>query len=285
MELNAQVERLSDELEKVIEDYNKTGEQLKAARTAVDALNTRLAPLESKVEGARKQVGLMASAIYQRAGMSPTAILLTSESPMGFVSQLETLNHFAHGRQKEIIDFEIAKTEFDDERAKLDGALQEQVNHEKDLAAKKAKIQDDLNGLKAQRVKAGITSSVSPRLPAPGLPGTAGRAVDFAYGTVGANYVFGGEGPGYDCSGLTLMAWRSAGVSLPHNAASQFNATARIGRGELEPGDLVFSNGLGHVALYVGNDQVIHAPQPGQRVTRTSINQIGGLYGYGRVHS
>ena len=84
------------------------------------------------------------------------------------------------------------------------------------------------------------------------------------------------------CSGLTLAAWRAAGKSLPHNAAAQYSATARISRSSLRPGDLVFYRSLGHVGLYVGNNQIIDAPHEGAYVNVRSIN-IMPPYGYGRV--
>src|SRR3712207_9254748 len=81
---------------------------------------------------------------------------------------------------------------------------------------------------------------------------------------------------------LFRSAWRRAGKSLPHNAAMQWNATARISRAQLRPGDLVFYRGLGHVALYVGGNMVIDAPRAGTRVAKRSINIMAPM-GYGRV--
>ncbi|MFD0785295.1 C40 family peptidase, partial [Micromonospora azadirachtae] len=118
---------------------------------------------------------------------------------------------------------------------------------------------------------------------APAVSGQAGVAVRYAYGAVGKPYVWGGSGPnGYDCSGLTSAAWRAAGKSLPHNARMQWGAVAHVGRGELRPGDLVFYRGLGHVALYVGDDQVIDAPSAGRNVLKRGMNMMP-IHGYGRV--
>src|SRR2546429_8575039 len=118
---------------------------------------------------------------------------------------------------------------------------------------------------------------------APAISGAAGVAVRFAYGALGVPYVWAGEGPGgYDCSGLTAAAWGAAGHSLPHNAAEQWGVVAHIGRGDLKAGDLVFYNGLDHVAIYVGNNQVIHAPHAGTAVQLASVD-IMPPYGYGRV--
>jgi cell wall-associated NlpC family hydrolase len=107
--------------------------------------------------------------------------------------------------------------------------------------------------------------------------------VTFAYNAIGTPYVYGAEGPdGYDCSGLTKAAWRAAGKSLPHNAAQQWSVVVHISRSALKPGDLVFYSGLGHVAIYVGDGKVIHAPRPGESVKLASVDMMPP-YGYGRV--
>ena len=124
-------------------------------------------------------------------------------------------------------------------------------------------------------------SSYSGKIPS--VSGKAGVAVRYAYNAIGTPYVWAAEGPnGYDCSGLTLAAWRAAGKSLPHNAAMQWDKVAHIGRGSLQPGDLVFYSGLGHVALYVGSGKVIHAPTFGESVKLASVDMMSP-YGYGRV--
>jgi peptidoglycan DL-endopeptidase CwlO len=115
------------------------------------------------------------------------------------------------------------------------------------------------------------------------VSGNAGVAVRYAYGAIGKPYAWAAEGPdSYDCSGLTLASWRAAGKSLPHNAAMQWDVVSHISRSSLRPGDLVFYSGLGHVAIYVGNSQVIHAPTFGETVRLASVDMMTP-YGYGRV--
>ena len=101
---------------------------------------------------------------------------------------------------------------------------------------------------------------------------------------LGIPYVFGSNNPtkGLDCSGLTMAAWKAGGVSLPHNAASQYNKLPHVAKANIVPGDLVFSNSLGHVSIYVGNGNVIAAPHTGDVVKVQSIGSIGSIVGYGR---
>ena len=99
--------------------------------------------------------------------------------------------------------------------------------------------------------------------------GRAAAALAFAKAQVGEPYVFGAAGPSsWDCSGLTMMAWRAAGVSLPHSAREQYNVVGhKVSKAELQPGDLVmFYGGMHHVGIYAGNGLVVHAPRPGTSV-------------------
>jgi cell wall-associated NlpC family hydrolase len=100
--------------------------------------------------------------------------------------------------------------------------------------------------------------------------GTKGeKALAFAKKQLGDRYVYGGTGPnGWDCSGLTMKAWKAAGIKLPHSAGKQYRIGKKISKSQLRNGDLVFFYpGIRHVALYAGHGKVIHAPHPGKKVT------------------
>ena len=101
----------------------------------------------------------------------------------------------------------------------------------------------------------------------------AAAAIAAAQAQLGKPYLWAGDGPdAFDCSGLTMWAWRAAGVSLPHNTTAQYGATTHVSLGALQPGDLVyFGSDFHHVGLYVGNGQMIHAPQSGETVRYESI--------------
>lgn len=103
------------------------------------------------------------------------------------------------------------------------------------------------------------------------------KAVDTAMDQRGKPYEWGGAGPdSYDCSGLTMYAWKAAGVSLPHSSKQQSQMGTPVSRSQLRPGDLVFFySPVSHVGVYIGNDQVVHAPDSGDVVKVSDIDAIG----------
>ena len=103
----------------------------------------------------------------------------------------------------------------------------------------------------------------------------AAGAIAWAKSKLGARYVWAGEGPGYDCSGLVTMAYRSQGIYLTHWSQAQYSEGTRVPVSQAQPGDLIFWNwdggNIDHVAIYLGNNQIIEAPTFGVPVRITSI--------------
>jgi len=104
-------------------------------------------------------------------------------------------------------------------------------------------------------------------------PSRYGGVVGIAMQYLGVPYVWGGASPaGFDCSGLIMYVYAQVGVSLPHHAASQYAMGVPVSRDALQPGDLVFFNGLGHAGIYIGGGQFVHAPHTGDVVKISSLS-------------
>ena len=92
---------------------------------------------------------------------------------------------------------------------------------------------------------------------------------------LGVPYKYATASPGvnFDCSGLTMWAWAQAGVSLPHYSKAQFEMLPKVPADQAQPGDLIFyRTPVGHVAIYIGNGQLIHAPRTGDVVKIATVN-------------
>jgi peptidoglycan DL-endopeptidase CwlO len=123
------------------------------------------------------------------------------------------------------------------------------------------------------------TALVAPSAPPPaagGHPAAASIALQY----LGIRYQWGGATPagGFDCSGLVMYVFAQLGVQLPHYAAAQYGFGTAVARDQLQPGDLVFFDGLSHVGIYIGNGQMVHAPQTGDVVKITPLSQFATSY-------
>jgi cell wall-associated NlpC family hydrolase len=135
---------------------------------------------------------------------------------------------------------------------------------------------------------AGAATDPAPRKPVkrhakrvgPGL-----RAVQIASHLTGIPYRWGGASPrsGFDCSGLVQYVYAKIGIHLPHYAAGQYGHGRRVSRDSLRAGDLVFFSGLGHVGIYAGRGEFIHAPSSGTTVRWSRLSSHGSYYGARRL--
>jgi cell wall-associated NlpC family hydrolase len=286
-DLQRRIDEANTNLEKIVEQYNRVTEELKATQAAEAQLTAQLGPLQAKMDEAYASVQKVAVKAYEGAAYNKGMALLEAGSPTDLLDQLGALDQIGRQHRTQISGYQQAKSKYDDQKRQLDAALANQTAEQQQLDAQKTKINADLQSLYALRTQAygRPTEPPPPKSNAqpPAVSGAAGIAVRYAYNAIGVPYVWAGETMrGFDCSGLIMAAWAAAGKSLPHNAAMQYGVMAHISRSQLAPGDAVFYNGLGHVGLYVGNNQIIDAPHAGSSVGLRSIN-IMTPYAYGRV--
>ena len=120
--------------------------------------------------------------------------------------------------------------------------------------------------------------------------GTTGKVIAYAEAQLGKPYLWGATGPdAFDCSGLTMMAYRAAGITIPRTSQQQWAYGPRIPASQAQPGDLIFFAGSdgtmtapGHVGIVTGHDTMIDAPSTGQVVREESFSGSTGLVGFTR---
>ena len=146
-------------------------------------------------------------------------------------------------------------------------------------------------------VGAGVALAPSPALAHPVAPASASAsavaaptaaaqiAVDTALAQLGDPYVWAGAGPDvFDCSGLTQYAYAAAGISLPHSSAMQSTMGTAVSSADLQPGDLVyFYSPVSHIAIYIGNGQMVTAPRSGDVVKVVDLAYMPEYAGARRI--
>ena len=133
----------------------------------------------------------------------------------------------------------------------------------------------------ATTTAAAATTTTAPgAVPPPALGTGHPQAASIALNYLGIPYQWGGASPatGFDCSGLVMYVYAQLGIQLPHQAAAQYGYGVPVARDQLQPGDLVFFDDLGHVGIYIGNGEIVHAPQTGDVVKITPLAQFGSRY-------
>jgi peptidoglycan DL-endopeptidase CwlO len=285
-DLTKQINTASNQLEVVVESYNAMNISLQKTQSDLKTLQASLAPAQAALKTASAQVGTIATTSYQQGRIGPMSALLDGNSN-DLMAKMSFLDQIQQSNQRDINTYTTTTQTFTQRQAELKTTQAKQTAQLKEIAARKTSIESSIKKLKSMRTQAYGSATQAGHAytgKIPSVSGSAGVAVRYAFNAIGSSYQYGADGPSeYDCSGLTMAAWRSAGKSLPHNAAAQWGQVAHISRSALEPGDLVFYNSLAHVGIYVGNDKIIDAPREGEPVDERSINRGMPIYGYGRV--
>jgi peptidoglycan DL-endopeptidase CwlO len=306
----AKLDELNNRLEVLVEDYDQ-------AQTALRQVEARLADQRSFAQQAQAAATAAQSLLSQRVitaftgTTSELGVLLGSTSLTQFSDRLNFLSSLVRVDSDVATDAQvkgqIARRAAADlviaaqkRQALVDRLSQKKSEIETGIAQQRAlvaRLKDQLSRAEAaakaaaeRRAALAAQSSSSGSGggsfgPPPGVSPGAAAAVAAAYSVLGVPYQWGGADPstGFDCSGLTMWSWAHGGVSLPHSSYDQYAVLPHISRSDLQPGDLVFFYyPIHHVAIYVGNDMMIHAPHEGSVVSLTTFSTYPDYAGAAR---
>jgi len=289
-EIENQIDQKWNQLEPLIEKYNAVHEQLVKSQNQVATLQAQIQPLKTQVDLAMTRIGVLSAQLYQLGPAANLNAVLNAGKSTDFIDQLGTLNAIAVTQTANVADAIALKHQYDVQEKPIDDQVAQLKIQNDQLNGQTADIKkqiDDLQKLRLTAYGSGVgTGNLRPAACPQTYDGSPGaKAADFACKQIGKKYVWGADGPSsYDCSGLTSAAWRSVGVSLPHNAYQQKQVTSRISKADLRPGDLIFMySDVHHVVIYVGNGWDVAAPTYGEPVQmQKPFDTPGRINSYGR---
>lgn len=288
------------------EDYDDArillGKRTAASRAAaVKAENAAFV-----VAGYRAQVKRLVKSESRSDRFDTFGAMMSSGSPGDFVAQASILNVVTTRRAAVVSEAAKASSAAAKAESRAKAATAAAAALTRDLATRKAELSrragqaaalfQRLSASERMALSAAQTPEAAERAsrstrtqptptetPPAAVPvsGRAGVAVATARAQVGKPYVWGATGPGtFDCSGLTGYSWRAAGVTLPRTSRQQYAAGMKVSRSALQPGDLVyFGSPIYHVAIYIGNNTMVSAPQPGDVVKYQSVDAFSDYAG------
>jgi cell wall-associated NlpC family hydrolase len=309
-----QIQGLDANLEHAVEAYNLANQKLDRIEADLRENKLELRLARSNLRHAQAMLSARLVAIYTSGGENTgLEVLLGASSIDDLMSRIDTVHRVSDQSTEVLKQVKVFRTAVRTRQARLQSAHVQQARLVTERSAQKASIEGQLserqqllssikseigriqaaerarqaqlaaqaqarlstNGVEVLNASAGAVTQPADPIYAP-PPGKYGGAVGIAMQYLGTPYVWGGASPGgFDCSGFVMYVFGQVGVSLPHNAAAQYGYGMPVSQDQLQPGDLVFFNGLGHVGIYIGGGQFIHSPHTGDVV---KISSISGWY-------
>ena len=304
--LEARIAEQGRKLSVANEDYNQA--QLERQTIAADADSARsdVAAAEQRWAELSDRLGSRVRMMYMRGPGAPIDALLGARSlsdiararafgssvlaaDTQLVLETEEARQLVKERAQQLEGLEsqarAKEQELSGRRSSVNGELQSQSALLSDVKGDIAELIEENRRRELARAQApaprtapgggAIPKVEEPTSPPPSVKGGASKAVATAAAQIGKPYEWAADGPdSFDCSGLTMYAWSSAGVSLPHSSRAQYSSLPHVSKSELRPGDLVFyGSPIHHVGIYEGGGVMINAPETGEYVRRNSINR------------
>jgi len=289
----AQAAQLQDDIEATNEQLSAMGERYNGAVLRLQQTEAELAAVEAQLAATQHEVDVTLGLVQQRSASVYRRALIgqgLEELDYSDSSRLLVRKHYASiqaRRDDELLqELEAAKAKLARQRAEAEAAraaadaeraqIEAMKNELEATSARQHQLLDQVKGELAQLVAQEMARRQAeaaamardrlnggdgdPNLPPPGP--AAAQALAFAEAQIGKTYVYAAAGPDhYDCSGLTMAAYRSAGVSLPHYSGAQYAALPHVPLDRVMPGDLIFwgRNASSHVAIYYGNARILES--------------------------
>jgi len=290
------IDRLRTLAAEKYEAANEAKIRIKSLQRETDTLQKREAVIQEDLEIASKVLSKIAITAYQGGGFGRTFELLFSSDPAQYLSDASVLESFSKGYSKQVREFAVTKQRVQATQLVLSDRTSLLIAEEKRLNRQVAEAKTAL--LKAEKLLKSLAKADRERLLreeadrenkilndskgyAASYKGDNSRgsiALKFALKQIGDVYVWAAAGPTrWDCSGLTMRAFQTAGVSLPHSSRAQIRYGKSVSYANLKPGDLVFfGKPISHVSIYMGGGKMVQAPRPGKKVEVVAMTKKFG---------